>query len=56
MRQEGHRQFLLRQLEPVKSLEPPMVLDVVGSILEAAVALGHVSHKKMLDDTLCISK
>lgn len=54
MRQEWDGQLLLRELEPVERLEPPVVLDVVSSILEAAIALRDIGDEQMLDDTLGI--
>ena len=43
--QEWDGEFLLGELEPVESLEPSVVFDVVRSILEAAVALCDIGHK-----------
>lgn len=54
MRQEWDGQLLLGELEPVERLEPPVVLDVVRSILEAAIALRDISDEEMLDDALGI--
>ena len=54
MRQEWDGQLLLGELEPVERLEPPVVLDVVRSILEAAITLRDIGYEQMLDDTLGI--
>lgn len=50
--QEGRWQFLLPDLVPVEVLEPAMVLDVVGCVLEATVALGHVGNEQVLHEGL----
>lgn len=55
-RQEGCWQFLLRYLEPVQGLEPPVVFDVVRPRLQAAVALSHVRNKQVLYKTLGVPK
>ena len=54
MRQEGDGQFLLGELEPVECLEPSVVLDVVRSILEAAIALRDVGDEQVLYDALSV--
>ena len=54
MRQERDGEFLLGKLEPVESLEPSVVLDVVRSILEAAIALRDVGDEQVLYDTLSV--
>ena len=55
MRQERDGKFLLRELEPVESLEPSVVFDVICSILEASITLRDISDEQVLDDTLSVS-
>ena len=54
MWQEWDGQLLLGELEPVECLEPSVVLDVVRSILETAIALRDIGDEQMFDDTFGI--
>ena len=56
LRNEGRRQSLLPKLEPVEVLEPAMIFDVVGTVAEASVTLGHIRHQQVLHQTLGIPK
>ena len=52
--EEGSGQLLLAELVPVHVLEPAVVLDIVSSVLEAAVSEGNIGHEQVLDEGLGI--
>lgn len=54
--QEGSGQLLLSNLVPVQILEPSVVFDVVGAVLQATIALSHVSNEQMLHKRLGVSR
>ena len=55
LRHEGGDLGAREEFGEAEGAEPLVFFEVVGAVLQAAIALGEVSHKHLFDQRLCAS-